>query len=194
MRTRESKSETASSIVSVDEKKTKVRVPRPNWVDISTEYQTHHSLWGMQTVFFSSSPLLSPFLARRTVLKRHPTTTRSDIRALPIDVALRRWSLCTSMSNWAKPIDRELNQTTNDRSECRDDGRVLPEQNKSVADRDPPLPLLLVPEHIDEKDVESRGGSDRRPSTRRRQEGHRWMRRRFLVFSIGLPRLAEERW
>jgi hypothetical protein len=42
----------------------------------------------------------------------------------------------------------------------------IPEQNRSVGDKHPPLPLLLLPEHIDEKELESLGGSERRPSKR----------------------------
>ena len=37
----------------------------------------------------------------------------------------------------------------------------VPEQNKSVGESDPPL---LLAEHIDENELESLGGSERRPS------------------------------
>lgn len=41
--------------------------------------------------------------------------------------------------------------------------KFLPEQNRSVGEFEPPLPLML-PEHMEEKELESRGGSERRPS------------------------------
>ena len=146
-------------------KKTKVRVPRPNWVDISTEYQTHHSLWGMQTVFFSFSSSSSPFLAFRTVLKRHPITTHSDIRALPDDVALRRWSLCTSMSNWAKPIGREPSRTDRSETESR---HCHCYWSRNTSKRRT-LNLVVDPnvDHLEGGDRKNTGG---------------WMRRCFLVF------------
>jgi len=39
--------------------------------------------------------------------------------------------------------------------------RKIPEQKQSVGDMEPLLPL---PEHIDENELESLGGSERRPS------------------------------
>ena len=44
---------------------------------------------------------------------------------------------------------------------ARTDTNRVPEQNKSVGESEPPL---LLAEHIDENELESLGGSERRPS------------------------------
>jgi hypothetical protein len=55
------------------------------------------------------------------------------------------------------------NKKKHHRSCTEETRKIVPEQKKSVGERDSLLPLPL-PEHIEENELESLGGSERRPS------------------------------